>query len=53
MLGGEDIEGRRVRPALVTGAGPGVELIDEEPPITLPRGQASRRPPRCGSGSDQ
>jgi len=29
--GGEPLEGRRVRPALVTGAGPGVDLIDEEP----------------------
>ena len=29
--GGEALAGRRVRPALVTGAGPGVELVDEEP----------------------
>ena len=26
-------------------------LMDEEPPITFPRGVARRRPPRCGSGS--
>lgn len=29
--GGEDLGGTRVRPALVTGAGPGVKLVDEEP----------------------
>ena len=29
--GGEDLGGRRVAPALVTGAGPGVRLVDEEP----------------------
>lgn len=29
--GGGDLGGTRVRPALVTGAGPGVRLIDEEP----------------------
>lgn len=29
--GGETLGGRRVAPALVTGAGPGVRLIDEEP----------------------
>jgi len=29
--GGEDLDGRRLRPALVTGAGPGVRLVDEEP----------------------
>jgi hypothetical protein len=26
-------------------------LMEEEPPITLPRGVASRRPPSAGSGS--
>jgi len=26
-------------------------LIEDDPPITLPRGTASRRPFRCGSGS--
>ncbi|MGI9540144.1 MAG: aldehyde dehydrogenase family protein [Miltoncostaeaceae bacterium] len=31
VLGGEDIEGRRVAPALVTDVGPGTELVDEEP----------------------
>ena len=29
--GGEDLGGRRLAPALVTGAGPGVRLVDEEP----------------------
>ncbi len=29
--GGEDLGGARVAPALVTGAGPGVRLVDEEP----------------------
>lgn len=29
--GGEAVAGRVVRPALVTGAGPGVRLVDEEP----------------------
>jgi succinate-semialdehyde dehydrogenase/glutarate-semialdehyde dehydrogenase len=29
--GGESLGGRRVAPALVTGAGPGVRLVDEEP----------------------
>jgi acyl-CoA reductase-like NAD-dependent aldehyde dehydrogenase len=29
--GGEDLGGRRVAPALVTGAGPGVRVVDEEP----------------------
>ena len=26
-------------------------LIDDDPPSTFPRGVASTRPPRCGSGS--
>jgi succinate-semialdehyde dehydrogenase/glutarate-semialdehyde dehydrogenase len=29
--GGEDLGGARLAPALVTGAGPGVRLVDEEP----------------------
>lgn len=29
--GGEDLGGNRLAPALVTGAGPGVRLVDEEP----------------------
>ena len=29
--GGEDLGGRRLAPALVTGAGPGARLVDEEP----------------------
>ncbi len=29
--GGDDLDGSRVAPALVTGAGPGVRLVDEEP----------------------
>ena len=29
--GGQDLGGARVAPALVTGAGPGVRLVDEEP----------------------
>ena len=29
--GGEDLGGGRLAPALVTGAGPGVRLVDEEP----------------------
>jgi succinate-semialdehyde dehydrogenase/glutarate-semialdehyde dehydrogenase len=34
--GGEDLGGAHVAPALVTGAGPGVRLVDEEPftPVT-------------------
>ena len=27
-------------------------LIDDDPPITRPRGWPSTRPPRCGSGSE-
>ncbi|HMM48409.1 MAG TPA: aldehyde dehydrogenase family protein, partial [Miltoncostaeaceae bacterium] len=29
--GGEDVGGRRFAPALITGAGPGVRVVDEEP----------------------
>ena len=31
IIGGDDIEGRRVQPTLVTDVGPGVRLVDEEP----------------------
>jgi succinate-semialdehyde dehydrogenase/glutarate-semialdehyde dehydrogenase len=31
VRGGERLDARRLEPALVSGAGPGVELIDEEP----------------------
>lgn len=31
IRGGDAIDARRLEPALVTGAGPGVELVDEEP----------------------
>ena len=31
VRGGERIDARRLQPAVVTGAGPGVELVDEEP----------------------
>jgi succinate-semialdehyde dehydrogenase/glutarate-semialdehyde dehydrogenase len=40
--GGEELGGRRLRPALVTGAGPGIRLVDEEPftPIVAVMGAA-------------